>query len=88
MALGSTQSLTKIVPGVFLEVNLRLSRKAYNLTAICGRSLENVGASTSHNPIGLLQGWLYFFYLSSGLKIYVLARPSFNSTHWSRGTDT
>jgi hypothetical protein len=35
------------------------ARKADNLTAICEPCLENVGALTSHNPMGLhglLQG--------------------------------
>jgi hypothetical protein len=34
--------------------------------------LENVGASTSHNPIGfhgLLQGWLYLFFILSDISI-------------------
>jgi hypothetical protein len=45
MTLGSTQALT--------EISTR------NLTAICERIILNVGASTSHNTIGLhglLQG--------------------------------
>jgi hypothetical protein len=41
-------------------------RRADNLTAICEPTvLENVGASTSHNPMGLhglLQGQLYLLY--------------------------
>jgi hypothetical protein len=39
----------------------RPARKADNLTAIYADFLEHVGASTSHNPMGLhvlLQGWL------------------------------
>jgi hypothetical protein len=61
MALGSTQFLTEMstrnLPG-----GKRLpARKVDNLSAIClwADCLENVGASTSHNPIGLhglLQG--------------------------------
>jgi hypothetical protein len=41
----------------------RPARKADNLTAIWADCLEDVGASTSHIPMGLhglLQGWLYF----------------------------
>jgi hypothetical protein len=49
MALGSTQPL----PGIFLGGKGRPARKADNLTAVC----EAVGASTSHNPVGL-QGLL------------------------------
>jgi hypothetical protein len=35
LALGSTQPLTKRVPGIFLEVKVRPARQASNLTAIC-----------------------------------------------------
>jgi hypothetical protein len=49
----------KWVPGIFLWRKRRLARKADNLTDICEPlSGENVGASTSHNPMclhGLLQ---------------------------------
>jgi hypothetical protein len=49
-----TQMSTRNLPGS----KERTARKADNLSGICGR-LENVGASTSHNPMGLhglLQG--------------------------------
>jgi hypothetical protein len=55
MTLGSTQPLTKMstrnVPGD----KGRPARKVGNLTAIHLRAdcLENVGVSTSHNPMGL-----------------------------------
>jgi hypothetical protein len=55
MALGSTQPLTEMSTRN-LPVNKGLPvRKSDNLTAIC----EDVGASTSQNPMGLhdlLQG--------------------------------
>jgi hypothetical protein len=62
MALGSTQPLTEmtnrnIFPGVKDD---RPERKTDNLTAISEQPVyKNVGASTSHNPMGfhgLLQG--------------------------------
>jgi hypothetical protein len=59
MALGSTQ---RRVPGVFLGV------KGGRRVMLLADSLENVEASTFHNPMGLqglLQGLLYFFYLPS-----------------------
>jgi hypothetical protein len=44
----------------------RPAHKADNLTAICEPiARENVGTSTSHNPVGrhgLLQGYLYLFF--------------------------
>jgi hypothetical protein len=46
----------KWVPQIFLG---RPTHKAHNLTAICEPTLENVGVSTSHKPMGLhslLQG--------------------------------
>jgi hypothetical protein len=41
-------------------------RKTDNLTAICELSRENMGASTSHNPMDLhclLQRYIYLFLL-------------------------
>jgi hypothetical protein len=35
MALGSTQPLTELRPGIFLGTKGRPARKADNLTAIC-----------------------------------------------------
>jgi hypothetical protein len=55
MALGSTQSLKKMSARNLPGGKGRPERGGDNLTAIC----ENVGASTSHNPMGLhglLQG--------------------------------
>jgi hypothetical protein len=49
MALESTQPLTEISTRNIAGVKRRPERKADNLTAIC----ENVGASTSHNPMAL-----------------------------------
>jgi hypothetical protein len=61
VALGSTQPLTEMItknlPG---EKGDLLAYKAGNCIAICEPIfLANVGASTSHNPVGLhglLQG--------------------------------
>jgi hypothetical protein len=67
MDLGSTQPLTEMSTRNLSGGKGRPARKADNLTAICGQlSRENVGASTSHNPMGLhilLQGELYLLYL-------------------------
>jgi hypothetical protein len=59
MALGSTQPLTEMSTRNLLGGKGRPARKADNLIAISADCLENVGASTSHNPMvlhGLLQG--------------------------------
>jgi hypothetical protein len=43
----------------------QLACKADSFTAICEPTLQNVGASISHNPVGLhglLQGQLYLFF--------------------------
>jgi hypothetical protein len=58
MALGSTQPLTEMSTRNFPGGKGRPALKADNLTALC-ECLENVGASTSHSPMGLhglLQG--------------------------------
>jgi hypothetical protein len=60
MVLESTQPLTEMSTRNLPACKGRLARKADNLTAICERIVKkNVGASTSHNPMGLhglLQG--------------------------------
>jgi hypothetical protein len=60
MALGSTQTLTEMSTRNIPGGKGRPARKADNLAAICEPTVrENVGASTSHNPMGLhglLQG--------------------------------
>jgi hypothetical protein len=60
VALGSTQPLTE------MGGKGRRARKPDNLTAICELIVyKNVGASTSHSPMGLhgpLQGYLYLTY--------------------------
>jgi hypothetical protein len=59
MVLGSTQPLTEMSTRNLPGGKVRPTRKAYNLNAICEPTLENVGASTSHDPMGLrglLQG--------------------------------
>jgi hypothetical protein len=70
MAPGSTQPLTEIstknIPG---GGKVQPAHKADNLTAICELTVyrKNVGASTSHNPMGLhglLQGQLLLFFSS------------------------
>jgi hypothetical protein len=60
MGPGSTQPLIEMCTRNLLPGKERPVRKADNLTAICWADcLGNVGASTSHNPMGfygLLQG--------------------------------
>jgi hypothetical protein len=60
MALGSTQPLKEMSIRNLPGGKGRPARKVDNLTAICEpMSRENVGTSTSHNPMGLhglLQG--------------------------------
>jgi hypothetical protein len=54
MALGSTQSLTEMSARNHPGVKGLLARKADNLAAICDLIiLSNVGACTSHYPMGL-----------------------------------
>jgi hypothetical protein len=58
VALGSTQFLTELSTRNIRGVKELPAREADKLTAICD-PIENVGASTSHNPVGLhrvLQG--------------------------------
>jgi hypothetical protein len=63
MALGSTQPLTEKSTRNIPGGEGRPARKADNLTAVYEPIVyKNVGASTSHNPMGLhgpLQGYLY-----------------------------
>jgi hypothetical protein len=69
MALGSTQPLTEMSTRNLHGDKGQPARKADNLTAIC--ELENVEASTSHNPMGLhglLQGSFTFTVLQSVMK--------------------
>jgi hypothetical protein len=64
MALGSTQHLTEMSTRDLPEGKGRPERGDDNLTAIC--EPENVGASTSHNPLGLhglLRDSFTFFYV-------------------------
>jgi hypothetical protein len=65
MDLGSTQPLTEMSTRNLPGGKGRPARKA-DIIAICERlSRENVGASTSHNPMGLhslLLGSLDLFY--------------------------
>jgi hypothetical protein len=53
MALGSTQPLTEMSTRNLPRGKGRPAHKADNLTSICEPIVKNVGASTSHNPIGL-----------------------------------
>jgi hypothetical protein len=50
MALGSIQPLTEMSTSNLPGDEGRPARKADNLTADC---LQNIGASVSHNPMGL-----------------------------------
>jgi hypothetical protein len=68
MALGSTHLLTEMstrnLPGVKDGQRVRLRTLPQS---VCRLSRQNVGASTSHNHVGLcglLQRELYFFYLT------------------------
>jgi hypothetical protein len=65
MTLGSTQPLTEMSNWNIPGGEGRLAGKADNLTAICEPiAYKNVGASTSHSPMGLhdpLQGYLYLY---------------------------
>jgi hypothetical protein len=59
MALGLIQPLAEMSTRNLPGGKGRPAHKADNLTAIWAHYLENVGASTSHNPMGLhglLQG--------------------------------
>jgi hypothetical protein len=69
MDLGSTQPLTEMstrnLPGG-QRVTIRRVRLTTLPPSLSRLSRENVGVSTSHNPMGLrglLQGQLYLFYL-------------------------
>jgi hypothetical protein len=66
MALGSTQTLTEMSTRNIPGGEGRPVRKADNLTTICELIIyKNVGASTSHSPMGLhgpLQGYLYLYW--------------------------
>jgi hypothetical protein len=65
MALGSTQPLTEMSNRNLPGGKGRPGRKTDKLSA---DGLENVGASPSHNPIGLhglLQGYFTFFTFST-----------------------
>jgi hypothetical protein len=54
MALGSTQSLTEMSTRNIPWGERRPANKADNLTAICEPIVyKNVGASTSHRPMGV-----------------------------------
>jgi hypothetical protein len=53
MALGSTQPLTEMSTRNLSGGEGRPARKADNRTAKWTDCLENVGASTSHNSMGL-----------------------------------
>jgi hypothetical protein len=56
----------KWVPGIFLGVKGGRRVRLTTSPPSVSRSSTNVGASTSHNPIGLyglLQGWLFLFYV-------------------------
>jgi hypothetical protein len=63
MTLGSTQPLTEMSTRNLPGGKGRPALKADKLTAISSMR-EDVGASTSHNPMGLhglLQGYLYLY---------------------------
>jgi hypothetical protein len=53
MVLGSTQPLTQMSTRNLAGGKGRPAHKADNLTAMCADCLENMGTSTSQNPMGL-----------------------------------
>jgi hypothetical protein len=65
MSLGSTQPLTEISTRNLPRCKERPAFKVDNVTAICEPIVwKNIGASTSHNAMGLhglLQGYLYLY---------------------------
>jgi hypothetical protein len=67
MAFWSTQPLTEMSTEKLPGGKERLVRETDNLTAIWADCLENVGASTSHNLLGLhgllRAGFTLFIYL-------------------------
>jgi hypothetical protein len=74
MALGSTQPLTEMctrnIPrGVKGDLRVRITTLPPFVSRLCR---ENVGASTSHNPMGLhgLLGQLFI------MKLFLLSEPS------------
>jgi hypothetical protein len=81
MALGSTQPLTEISTRNFSGGKGLQVREAGNPHRhLWADSLENVGASTSHNPVGLhglLQDSFTLFYCSI---VWVTLRETFHST--------
>jgi hypothetical protein len=82
MALRSTQPLTEMSTRNLPGGKGMLVRKADNLTAICEPIvLETVGASTSHNTMGLhglVQGELYLLYFTfTGISLRSLLSTYF-----------
>jgi hypothetical protein len=76
MALGSNQRLTEMSTRNTPGDKGPPARKADDLTAIYD-CLDTVGASTSHNPMGLhglLQVYLYFYLLLQCLECYKLLK--------------
>jgi hypothetical protein len=67
MALGSTQPLTEMGTRIFLGVKGGRRVRLTSPPSVSRMSRENVGASTSHNPMGLhglLQGnFTFSFYI-------------------------
>jgi hypothetical protein len=71
MALGSTQPLTEMSTRNIPGGEGRPARKAHNITAICVPIIyKNVGASTSHSPMGLHGPLPRYPYLS--LSLYLI----------------
>jgi hypothetical protein len=66
-----------------MGVKVRAARKPDNLTAICEPIvLKSVGASTSHNPMGLhgvLQGYLFVNFLRDLEELRTTTSDSFIS---------
>jgi hypothetical protein len=66
MGQGSTKPLTEMSSTNFSRIEERPALMADNFTAhVWADCIENVGTSSSHNPMGLhglLEEWLYFFF--------------------------
>jgi hypothetical protein len=85
MALGSTW-----VPGIFLWVKGgRRVKLTTSPPSVSRLSRENVGASTSHNPMGLyglLQGQLYCFLLTWGIQVFPKIQVC--NTEWATSVES
>jgi hypothetical protein len=81
MALGPTQPLTEMSTRNLPGGKGRPARTADNLTAICEPiAYKNVGASTSHNPMGL-HGLLHDSFILASSVLIVCSTDYFKQRH-------